>query len=95
MARALRRAAGWRFSSSACHVPGISTLYLWYFTHVLPLVGRAVSGHNAAYSYLPASVGTFPPPPEFMTMLERAGFTDVRADPLTFGIVYLYTAVRR
>ena len=73
-------------------IPGISSLYLWYFKHVLPLVGRAISGHNAAYSYLPASVGTFPPPAEFMKILERAGFADVRADSLTFGIVYLYTA---
>ena len=76
-------------------IPGIRPLYLWYFTHVLPLVGRAISGHNAAYSYLPASVGTFAPPSEFVETLRRAGLTDVRADPLTFGIVYLYTAVRR
>jgi demethylmenaquinone methyltransferase/2-methoxy-6-polyprenyl-1,4-benzoquinol methylase len=73
-------------------IPGISALYSWYFTRVLPLIGRAVSGHNAAYSYLPASVGTFPPPPAFMAMLEAAGFANVRADPLTLGIVYLYTA---
>ena len=75
-------------------MPGLSAFYLWYFTHVLPRIGRAVSGHNAAYSYLPASVGTFPPPREFMSMLTAAGFADVRADPLTFGIVYLYTAVK-
>ena len=76
-------------------VPGISTLYLWYFKYLLPSVGRMVSGHTAAYSYLPASVGTFPPPHEFRGIVERAGFTDVRADPLTFGIVYLYTATKR
>ena len=76
-------------------IPGVSTMYLWYFTHVLPLVGRMISGHTAAYSYLPASVGTFPPPAEFMTLLRQAGFAEVRAVPLTFGIVYLYTAVRR
>jgi demethylmenaquinone methyltransferase / 2-methoxy-6-polyprenyl-1,4-benzoquinol methylase len=58
------------------------------------LVGRTVSGHHAAYSYLPASVGSFPPPPEFMKILRQAGFADVRAVPLTFGIVYLYTARR-
>ena len=75
-------------------LPGISTLYLWYFKYLLPFVGRAVSGHSVAYSYLPASVGTFPPPAEFMAILRRAGFTDVRADPLTFGIVYLFTASR-
>jgi len=72
-------------------VPGIKPLYLWYFTHVLPRIGRAISGHGAAYSYLPASVGTFAPPSEFIGTLRAAGFDDVRADPLTFGIVYLYT----
>jgi demethylmenaquinone methyltransferase/2-methoxy-6-polyprenyl-1,4-benzoquinol methylase len=72
-------------------VPCIKPLYLWYFTHVLPRVGRAISGHGAAYSYLPASVGTFAPPSEFVGTLRAAGFADVRADPLTFGIVYLYT----
>jgi demethylmenaquinone methyltransferase/2-methoxy-6-polyprenyl-1,4-benzoquinol methylase len=53
-----------------------------------------ISGHNAAYSYLPASVGTFPPPADFMTILRESGFGDVRAVPLTLGIVYLYTGVR-
>ena len=75
-------------------VPGLSGLYQWYFKAVLPRVGRMISGHNAAYSYLPASVGTFAPPAEFTRMLESAGFRDVRADPLTIGIVYLYTARR-
>ncbi|HEY3160209.1 MAG TPA: bifunctional demethylmenaquinone methyltransferase/2-methoxy-6-polyprenyl-1,4-benzoquinol methylase UbiE [Vicinamibacterales bacterium] len=75
-------------------IPGIKPVYLWYFTHVLPRIGRAISGHHAAYSYLPASVGTFAPPSEFVETLRSAGFSDVRADPLTFGIVYLYTARR-
>jgi demethylmenaquinone methyltransferase / 2-methoxy-6-polyprenyl-1,4-benzoquinol methylase len=93
MARALRR--GGRLAIlefGVPRIPGVSTLYLWYFKHLLPLVGRMVSGHRAAYSYLPASVGTFPPPGEFMKILRQAGFDDVRAVPLTFGIVYLYTA---
>jgi demethylmenaquinone methyltransferase / 2-methoxy-6-polyprenyl-1,4-benzoquinol methylase len=93
MARALRR--GGRLAIlefGVPRIPGVSTLYLWYFEHLLPLVGRVISGHRAAYSYLPASVGTFPPPPEFMKILRQAGFDDVRVVPLTFGIVYLYTA---
>jgi demethylmenaquinone methyltransferase/2-methoxy-6-polyprenyl-1,4-benzoquinol methylase len=76
-------------------IPGVSALYLWYFRRVLPLIGRMISGHTGAYSYLPASVGTFPPPAEFMTILRQAGFSDVKAVPLTLGIVYLYTAIRR
>ena len=75
-------------------LPGIRTLYSWYFKYLLPSIGRIVSGHNAAYSYLPASVGSFPPPRAFVAMLEQAGFAEVRADPLTFGIAYLYTATK-
>jgi len=71
-------------------IPGVSALYLWYFKQVLPRIGRLISGHTGAYSYLPASVGTFPPPDEFVKILRQSGFTDVRAVPLTLGIVYLY-----
>jgi demethylmenaquinone methyltransferase/2-methoxy-6-polyprenyl-1,4-benzoquinol methylase len=95
LARVLRgggRLAILEFSVPA--IPGLGALYRWYFTRVLPRVGRAISGHSAAYSYLPASVGTFPAPADFVTLLRRSGFVDVRAVPLTFGIVYLYTAVR-
>jgi demethylmenaquinone methyltransferase/2-methoxy-6-polyprenyl-1,4-benzoquinol methylase len=71
-------------------IPGVSTLYLWYFRRVLPLIGRMISGHSGAYTYLPASVGTFPPPAEFVTILRQSGFEEVDAVPLTLGIVYLY-----
>ena len=73
-------------------VPAVRPLYLWYFRHVLPRIGRAVSRHDAAYSYLPASVGGFPWGEAFAEMLRGQGFNNVRARPLTFGIVYLYTA---
>jgi demethylmenaquinone methyltransferase/2-methoxy-6-polyprenyl-1,4-benzoquinol methylase len=75
-------------------IPGVAALYRWYFSRVLPFIGRRISGHTAAYSYLPASVGSFPPPAEFVTLLRQSGFAQVRADPLTFGIVYLYTAIK-
>ena len=75
-------------------IPGIATLYRWYFTHLLPRVGNAVSGHGAAYSYLPASVLTFPAPEVFCERLAAAGFRDVAVRCMTFGIVCLYTAKR-
>src|ERR1700730_7849219 len=39
--------------------PGVRTLYLWSFNHVLPRRGRLISRHTSAYGYLPASVGAF------------------------------------
>lgn len=75
-------------------LPGLRAIYRWYFSSVLPTIGRFVSGHQGAYSYLPASVGAFPPPAEFAALLRQSGFAQVVAVPLTFGVVYLYTAVR-
>jgi demethylmenaquinone methyltransferase/2-methoxy-6-polyprenyl-1,4-benzoquinol methylase len=74
--------------------PAVRAAYLWYFNRVLPRIGRLISRHNAAYGYLPASVGAFATPDEFVKILRQSGFTDVRAVPLTFGIVHLYTATR-
>jgi demethylmenaquinone methyltransferase/2-methoxy-6-polyprenyl-1,4-benzoquinol methylase len=73
-------------------VPGLRQAYLAYFRHVLPLVGALVSGHASAYTYLPASVGSFPEPEQVIASLTATGFSQVRADSLSLGIVYLYSA---
>ena len=75
-------------------IPAVRPLYLWYFNHVLPRIGRAVSRHGAAYSYLPESVGSFQFGDEFARMLRDAGFSQVKASPLALGIVYLYEAMK-
>jgi demethylmenaquinone methyltransferase/2-methoxy-6-polyprenyl-1,4-benzoquinol methylase len=75
-------------------VPAVRPLYLWYFNHVLPRIGRAVSRHSMAYDYLPQSVGTFPSGDSFARILRDARFSQVVARPLSFGIVYLYCATK-
>ena len=74
--------------------PGLSAVYLWYLRHLLPRIGRAISRHNAAYGYLPASIGAFTAPEEFVKLLRQAGFVDVQPVRLTFGAVLLYTGRR-
>ena len=74
--------------------PGVRQAYWWYFKCVLPRIGRLVSRNGAAYEYLPVSVGAFASPDEVVKLLRQAGFTDIAASPLSFGIVYLYTARR-
>ena len=70
----------------------VRAAYLWYFRNVLPRIGRLVSRHRDAYTYLPESVGTFLSPGEFGALVGAAGLVDVRADRLTLGVVYLYCA---
>jgi demethylmenaquinone methyltransferase/2-methoxy-6-polyprenyl-1,4-benzoquinol methylase len=69
-------------------------LYLFYFLHVLPLIGRLVSKHGSAYSYLPQSVLCFPEPPELAERLRAAGFRNVRWKRLTGGIAALHCGER-
>lgn len=67
-------------------------LYLFYFKHVLPLVGRIVSRDPLAYRYLYESAMRFPEGDDFCRHLLDAGFVDVVERRLTFGIATLYLA---
>lgn len=68
----------------------LRALYLLYFARVLPLVGRLISGHGTAYTYLPASVLEFPPPDRLAALLEESGFERVRYRTLMAGIVAIH-----
>ena len=64
--------------------------YLFYFRHVLPVVGGIVSGHPWAYTYLPESVKEFPSPSALAALFEAVGFTEVGWTLLTGGIAALH-----
>lgn len=64
--------------------------YLFYFRHVLPRVGGLVSGDREAYNYLNQSVEAFPYGNAFCDLMREAGFQNVKATPLTFGIAMIY-----
>ena len=67
-------------------------LYLFYFRRILPLVGRIVSGHPWAYSYLPESVSGFPGPEPLAERLRKVGFDRVEWSYLTGGIAAIHRA---
>ncbi len=69
----------------------VRSLYLFYFRHVLPRLGAVVSGDANAYRYLNETVETFPYGNAFCQLLREAGFAQVTAHPLTFGIASIYT----
>ena len=69
-------------------------LYEFYSYKILPRIGGLVSRDKRAYEYLPASVGEFPAPEEFMAMMARAGFRNCRARSQSFGIAQIYIGER-
>jgi demethylmenaquinone methyltransferase/2-methoxy-6-polyprenyl-1,4-benzoquinol methylase len=69
-------------------------VYLSYFTKVLPLVGRLVSKHGNAYTYLPESVLQFPRPENLGAIMEAAGLRDVKWQTLTGGIAAIHSGIK-
>lgn len=72
----------------------VKQFYKFYFRFILPTLGKLVSKHSRAYTYLPESVMAFPEGQKFCDILTKCGFSQAKARPLTFGITTLYTAIK-
>lgn len=70
--------------------PIIRWCYNLYFTRILPLIGGKISGDQAAYNYLPASVLKFPGKKEWMATMASCGYSKVQHKAFTFGICRMY-----
>jgi len=73
----------------------LNALYRFYFEWLLPKVGRLISKHPSAYTYLPETVAAFPVRKEFSSLMQQAGFMNVTYKELTLGIVILYTGIKQ
>ena len=65
-------------------------LYFAYFRHLLPTIGRFVSKHRDAYSWLPESVLAFPGPEALAERMRHAGFEAVTYTLLLGGICAIH-----
>ena len=72
----------------------LGDLYRWYFTRVLPRVGRLISGHQTAYTYLPKSVARFFRPQELAALITSVGYQSVGFFEWTMRTVALHTGIR-
>ncbi len=78
------------FSRPKNNLPGL--LYKFYFSRILPFVGRLFSRNKGAYRYLFESVQQFPGVDEMKKNLKNNGFRDVQARTLSIGIATIYIA---
>src|SRR5690606_29665532 len=69
-------------------------LYFFYFRRILPMIGRLVSKHRTAYTWLPESVLAFPEPDALSAQMRAAGFGEVTYRRLLGGICAVHVGVR-
>lgn len=65
-------------------------IYFFYLRRILPAIGGWMSGDREAYRYLNVTIETFPSGEAFCALMRQAGFSNVRAIPLTMGIASIY-----
>ena len=76
---------------SATTWPGFARLYEAYSMHVVPRIGKAVARDEDSYRYLVESIRRFPPMGEFAAMIGKAGFAQVKAEPILGGLVAIHS----
>jgi demethylmenaquinone methyltransferase/2-methoxy-6-polyprenyl-1,4-benzoquinol methylase len=68
----------------------LRSIYRPYLHHVLPRLAGWLTGEADAYRYLGDSIEAFPSGKALVALMEAAGFTACRAEPMSGGIVSLY-----
>ena len=75
-----------------------SGLYRWifhlYMNVYVSWLGRIISGNKGAYKYFSYSVTHFYTPEEIKELLMKAGFTEVRYEPLFGGVAGIHVAIK-
>lgn len=70
--------------------PWVQKGHFFYLNKVLPKIGKVVSSHPEAYTYLPETIQAFPHGKAFCDILSKNQFIHVTAHPLTFGVTTVY-----
>jgi demethylmenaquinone methyltransferase/2-methoxy-6-polyprenyl-1,4-benzoquinol methylase len=74
--------------------PFLRRIYLVYFRRVLPWIGRLISKHTTAYTWLPESTHAFPEPRELGRRMEAAGFAQVGWKLFLGGVTAMHVGTR-
>jgi demethylmenaquinone methyltransferase / 2-methoxy-6-polyprenyl-1,4-benzoquinol methylase len=70
----------------------VRTFYRFYLHRCLPLLGAFLTRKKSAYDYLGDSIEEFPSGQAMIELIEASGFSHATLQPLSCGIVTIYTA---
>jgi demethylmenaquinone methyltransferase/2-methoxy-6-polyprenyl-1,4-benzoquinol methylase len=76
---------------SATRWPGFASLYDAYSMHAVPRIGKAVARDEESYRYLVESIRRFPSMEKFAASIAKAGFGQVKAEPILGGLVAIHS----
>lgn len=72
----------------------LRTGFQFYFRRIMPRIGRVISKHTTAYSWLPESARVFPPPPELARRMSSHGFTAVGFELFMGGVCAMHVGTK-
>ncbi|MDQ3224575.1 MAG: ubiquinone/menaquinone biosynthesis methyltransferase [Gemmatimonadota bacterium] len=72
----------------------LRTCFHFYFRRIMPWIGRWISKHTTAYSWLPESARVFPAPAELARRMKTHGFADVEFRLFMGGVCALHIGTR-
>lgn len=81
------------FSNPKCAF--VRWCYRLYSHYILPAIGRLVSKHSTAYTYLPESIDQFASPEKFAALLQEVGFDHIKRKSQSLGIAHIYIAHKK
>lgn len=70
-------------------------LFGFYSKRIIPFLGKRISKDARAYAYLPESVEAFPEGKAFTDILEKIGYTEVKARLVSGGIATIYSGIKK
>ena len=79
---------------SKLSIPVLQKLYDQYSFKLIPLFGKLIADDEASYQYLVESIRMHPDQETLKNMMEEAGFSKVRYQNLTAGVVSIHTAYK-
>lgn len=94
MARVLRAGGHLLVLDFSLPLGALRPAYRFYLHRCLPLLASLVTGQRDAYDYLGRSIEKFPSGRGMLELIEKSGFSNASAEPLTGGIATIYLATK-
>lgn len=72
----------------------VKQYFAFHSRYVIPTIGKAISKDKAAYSYLPESVAAFPEGQDFVDIMAKVGYRDIKSKKVGVGIATIYYGLK-